>query len=146
MIARRKLLIGALVTLCGLALIGCFKKEEGRVENITDSSPLPLKMTALSGIQGNDRLNARCIFTGDAAWLLMEISVRTENPPSLAFGRYKWQREGRVVEGAVRAESITFLGGQSDTPSLGGRFNLLAAEGQTTHRVILPVSPVKLTK
>lgn len=45
-----------------------------------------------------------------------------------------------MLEGVVTDRSVTFLGGQSDRPSLGGVFDLLSAEGTPIYRVTVPTA------
>jgi hypothetical protein len=48
-------------------------------------------------------------------------------PVRLETGDYVWQRAGAPqIQGSIRAENVTFLGGQDGPPSLGGSFQLIA--------------------
>jgi len=62
--------------------------------------------------------------------------------PTPALGEARWSVDGQnASEGTVRSESVRFLGGQGEGPSLGGRF-LLEEDGNPRFRVVLPVRPV----
>ena len=73
----------------------------------------------------------------------MDLLFRIGVPTRLESGQYRWERHDEVLEGLVRASSVTFLGGQSDNPNLGGVFQLLSASGDPIYRVTLPTSEVK---
>ncbi|MBH31800.1 MAG: hypothetical protein CMG71_07415 [Candidatus Marinimicrobia bacterium] len=75
---------------------------------------------------------------GERVQLNLEIVY---NPtPILRSG--SWQVDGKQSgSGNVMAKSIRFLGGQGDSPSLGGRFEL--KEGSRSRfRVVVPLRPV----
>jgi hypothetical protein len=46
-------------------------------------------------------------------------------------------------QGTVRQRSVTFLGGQSGPPSIGGRFDLLGPDGQPMYRIDIPTQPLQ---
>lgn len=63
--------------------------------------------------------------------------------PTPALGEGRWEIDGENANrGAVRAESVRFLGGQGQGPSLGGRF-LLEGDDAPQFRVVLPLRPVR---
>jgi hypothetical protein len=62
--------------------------------------------------------------------------------PTPALGDGRWDVDGENASaGSLRAESVRFLGGQGEGPSLGGRF-LLEEEGAPRFRVVLPLRPL----
>jgi hypothetical protein len=64
----------------------------------------------------------------------------TVSPPThLASGTWS----GLGGEGSVRERSVTFLGGQSGPPSLGGQFDLIGSDNTLQYRVAIPLQPLK---
>ena len=63
------------------------------------------------------------------------------NPTPILRSGY-WHLDGtQYGSGNVQAKSIRFLGGQGDSPSLGGRFEL-KEDSRTRFRVVVPLRPV----
>ena len=106
----------------------CTGPTEARVEKIQGGTRtiLPDRMQSLTGMRDGDVLKARLAFASDGSELVMDMLFRIGVPTRLEAGRYQWQRKEGTIEGPVGAESVTFLGGQSDGPSLGGAFVLLS--------------------
>ena len=72
--------------------------------------------------------------------LRIELEVVYDPEPSLGSGH--WTLDGgQTGAGDVMAESLRFLGGQGEGPSLGGRFRL-DEDGDPRFRVFLPLRPV----
>ena len=126
-----------------LALSACAGPAEPRLEGWADGSYRPLAVTAyeVDGKRDGDVTRAVSTFTlegGDR--LRLELEVAYNPAPVLRAGR--WSLDGaRPEAGEVAAESLTFLGGQAEGPSLGGRFRLDAAGGPR-FRAVLPLRPV----
>ena len=63
------------------------------------------------------------------------------NPTPILRSGY-WHIDGKQSgSGNVQAKSIRFLGGQGDSPSLGGRFEL-KEDSRSRFRVVVPLRPV----
>ena len=76
--------------------------------------------------------------------LLLDLKVDYDPQPVLGEG--KWRLEGdRADSGEVIAEALKFLGGQSEGPSIGGRFRLQGND-RLRFRVVLPLRPVEESK
>jgi hypothetical protein len=122
----------------------CTRPVEARVEKIEGSMQrvLPDRMQSLTGVRDGDVLKARLAFASDGSELVMDMLFRIGVPTRLETGRYRWQRKEGTIEGPVEAESVTFLGGQSDGPSLGGDFLLLSSNGVRLYKVIVPTTIV----
>jgi hypothetical protein len=43
----------------------------------------------------------------------------------------------------VRQRSVTFLGGQSGSPSIGGRFDLIGTDNRPQYRVTIPLQELR---
>lgn len=70
----------------------------------------------------------------------LQVALRfTVTPPTkLELGTWS----GFGTEGTVIERSVTFLGGQSGPPSIGGRFDLAASDGRPLFRINIPVQPL----
>jgi hypothetical protein len=72
----------------------------------------------------------------------VRVSFEIVYNPTPALGNASWSADGENAgAGTVRSESVRFLGGQGEGPSLGGRF-LLESDGAARFRVVLPLRPV----
>jgi len=125
----------------------CRNIEEARIENLQEESKLTdYEMISLTGRRDGDRLPAQLVFEASTSNLRMDLLFRIGVPTRLESGQYHWERQDEVLEGLVRASSVTFLGGQSDNPNLGGVFQLLSASGDPIYKVTLPTSEVQRPK
>ncbi len=122
----------------------CRNIEEARIENLQEESTLTdYQMISLAGRRDGDRLPVRLVFEAPSSNLRLDLLFRIGVPTRLESGQYHWERQDEVLEGRVRASSVTFLGGQSDNPNLGGVFQLLSTSGDPIYQVTLPTSEVK---
>jgi len=97
----------------------CRNIEEATIENLREKSTLTdYLMTSLEGRRDGDRLPVRLVFEAPSSNLRMDLLFRIGVPTRLESGQYHWERQDEVLEGRVRASSVTFLGGQSDNLSL----------------------------
>ncbi len=73
----------------------------------------------------------------------MNLHFRIGVPTRLESDQYDWKQDDEILGGGrVRVHSVTFLGGQSDHPNLGGVFELLSTGGGAIYKVTLPTSEV----
>ena len=122
----------------------CQNIEEATIENLQEESTLAdYQMISLTGRRDGDRLPVQLVFEGSSSSLRMDLLFRIGVPTRLESGQYHWERQDEVLQGFVRASSVTFLGGQSDNPNLGGVFQLFSASGVPIYKVTLPTSEVK---
>ncbi len=84
------------------------------------------------------------VFFSDSAGntLQLDLQLAIGVPTTLQAGSYRLHREGRQESGSVRSRSVTFLGGQSDWPNLGGTFELLQ-DGAMKYLVRFDPTPVE---
>jgi hypothetical protein len=137
---RLSLLVGSAF----LLLSSCRNIEEATIENLQEKSTLTdYQMISLEGRRDGDRLPVRLVFEAPSSNLRLDLLFRIGVPTRLESGQYQWERQDEVLEGPVRASSVTFLGGQSDNPNLGGVFQLLSVSGEPIYQVRLPTSEVK---
>jgi len=122
----------------------CRNIEEATIENLQEKSTLTdYRMITLEGRRDGDRLPVRLVFEAPSSNLRMDLLFRIGVPTRLESGQYHWEGQDEVLGGPVRASSVTFLGGQSDNPNLGGVFQLLSASGDPIYQVRLPTTEVK---
>ena len=137
---RLSLLIGSAFFL----LSSCRNIEEATIENLQEESTLTdYQMISLEGRRDGDRLPVRLVFEAPSSNLRLDLLFRIGVATRLESGQYHWEGQDEVLGGPVRASSVTFLGGQSDNPNLGGVFQLLSASGEPIYKVTLPTSEVK---
>jgi hypothetical protein len=134
MTRRLTLLLAILAMLAG----ACADTKSPRLESWQHGEWTPLSIDAyrITGKRDGAQTDAAAIFTlQDERELRLELTVVYNPTPSLGSGRWQLGDEA----GIVVAESIKFLGGQGQGPSLGGRFRLDEEDGHPRFRVTLPV-------
>ena len=134
---RRSLLIIAFA-----AGIGCGRPVAAGIESLRDGHLNSYRLNSVTGARDGDTLQAAVIFKADASMLKMGLLFRLGIPTRLEAGRYRWQQGDKIVEGSIRERSVTFLGGQSGRPSIGGTFELLSPDGEPLYKVTLPTTEV----
>jgi len=127
-----------------LALLGgCTGNTEPQLEVWEDGHwrPHALSTYEIAGERDGASTRAVAILTMESGERLrLELVVVYDPTPALGSGRWNIDGAGNGA-GDVRAESLKFLGGQGEGPSLGGRF-LLHENGTPRFRVTLPLRPV----
>lgn len=128
-----------------LALVASCSRGGGpRVEAYTDGSYQPVEVAGydVAGKRDGSTTRATATFTlADGERLVVELDIVYNPTPALGDGR--WRLEGPApASGKVHSESVKFLGGQGQGPSLGGRFRL-EEQGVPRFRVVLPPRPVE---
>ncbi len=131
-----------------LSLGGCGEENTAIVVALTgdQSTPLPLRLTSLTGMRADYLVKAAMHFAvspqqpsaSAATQLVVHIVLRVGIPTTFESGRYELVWEGVRHAGRVTAPSLTFLGGQGGNPSIGGTFLLQSASGASAYRLTLP--------
>ena len=128
--------------LCVLFL-SCGGPQQARIESIQDDKQLrSLHQISLVGVRDGDILYARLILSSSSLRLHMKMRFRIGMPTRLEDGNYLLEEEHEIAKGSITASSVTFLGGQSDRPHLGGVFRLLSSQGVPIYKVTVPTSEV----
>lgn len=147
---RSRSIGSAACLLCAVALaVACGQpaRDEAGIEFLHNGEYQALALTSyeISGARDGATTTAVALFTlDDGERIRVNLEVSYNPTPVLASG--SWQREGSESEGGdVRDESLTFLGGQGSSPSVGGRFRL-ESDGVTKYRVTMPVQTLERTK
>ena len=131
-----------LLVLLAMLYTGCGPGEL-KIETLPQGSLLAgYRVESVSGVRDGDRLEARVLLVAGSDTLEMEMRFRICVPTRLERGRYRWSQRGGTKEGPVSEKSVTFLGGQSDRPNLGGVFELGSPDGVPQYRVRLPTVEV----
>ena len=137
-----------LLALVVLSLGSCGQENTATIVALTgdQSTPLPLRLTSLTGMRADYLIKAAMHFTvspqqpsaSAATQLVVHIVLRVGIPTTFESGRYELVWEGEPHAGRVTAPSLTFLGGQGGNPSIGGTFLLHSASGASAYRITLP--------
>jgi hypothetical protein len=122
-----------------LILAAC-ANEEYSFERIDGENRivLPLKFDTLSGVRDGETVRAAVRFrnAGDSAEI--DLVLHLGPPAQCTSGTYHVSIDGATRDGPVTCNSLTFLGGQADQPSIGGTFTLNDANGVALYRVTFP--------
>ncbi len=128
----------ALLTLLMMCGSGC-GPDELKIETLPQREALEgYRVESVSGVRDGDKLEARVLLAAGPDSLEMQLRFRIGVPTRLQSGHYWWIQKGVKREGNVTERSVTFLGGQSDRPNLGGVFELHSADRIPRYRVRLP--------
>jgi len=124
------------VILC-LLLVGCARSDRPVLQDLLGREDLSIfKLQGVGGVRDGDRMAAQVLVSDSSSILMLDLHFAIGSPTTLASGNWRWSRPGRLLNGAVTARSVTFLGGQDGPPSIGGTFDLSGS----SYRVNLPLS------
>jgi hypothetical protein len=124
-------LMGAVVLAsCGPAPPPPVEAIGSGVENV---SRFVLK--GVNGTRDGERLDVRAVYADGGRNLDVRLHVSVTPPAKLVSGTWSGLGGG----GEVRERSLTFLGGQSSAPSVGGRFDLLGPDQRPLYRITIPL-------
>lgn len=96
-------------------------------------------LTSLKGNRDGDRLDVRAVYGDGSRQLTVDLHFLVTPPTRLESGTWS----GLAGEGGALERSVTFLGGQSGPPSIGGRFDLAGPDARTLYRITIPLQPLK---
>jgi hypothetical protein len=124
---------------CFASFIGC-ARPPAPVEDPNGSRDVSrFSLTDIRGTRDGERLIVRAIYGDGTRELALDLHFKVGVPTKLQAGTWS----GLGANGIVRERSVTFLGGQSGPPSIGGRFDLLGPGGRLEYRINIPVQPVE---
>ena len=98
-------------------------------------------LTSLKGTRNGERVAVQAVYRAGSRSLTVDLLFRLT--PQAKLERGTWA--GLAGEGSVQERSVTFLGGQSGPPSIGGRFDLIGSGDKAIYRVTIPLQPLKDT-
>jgi hypothetical protein len=124
-----------------VALVGCAGDEHPTVMRLVGSSPGISEVTGWSLDGSRDGARTRATATFDLAGgrqLEVRLLLAYDPRPVLAEGTWKLDGES----GRVHAESVRFVGGQGEGPSVGGDYVLVDDRNLPRYRVQIPLTPI----
>jgi hypothetical protein len=130
---------------CALLLLAaCGGPPHPAIADLTGRENLSFfNLASIRGARDGDSLQAQAMFTDSSSILTIEMRFRIGSPTTLSAGTWQWTRNNRRTEGTLAARSVTFLGGQSGPPSIGGTFDLTGPDGSARYRVTIPVTELR---
>ncbi len=141
----KSVLTGLLLALAAAGGLACSPRLQPGVYNADSQTPLAYELREIRGVRDGDRMEAAVEFTHpDGSTLSLRLHLAIGVPTSLRTGTYRRSGTEAIESGEVRARSLTFLGGQSDWPNVGGSFELLN-QGRIRYLVRFPPTPVNPT-
>jgi hypothetical protein len=133
--ALSALAVGGLVI-----LTGCGSQPSDPVENLGGPHAVSnFVLRSLRGTRDGERLNVRTLYSDGSQHLSVRLQFKVTPPARLESGAWT----GLGGEGNVRERSVTFLGGQSGPPSIGGRFDLIGLDNRPLYRITIPLQELK---
>jgi hypothetical protein len=130
----------AVALTCLSIVAGCGSAPRKSVERLGgtyDVSAFALR--SFKGTRDGENLQVQALFGDGTETLLVRLQVNVTPPARLTSGTWS----GIGSEGAVQQRSVTFLGGQSSAPSLGGRFDLIGPDDRPLYRINIPLQEIK---
>jgi hypothetical protein len=123
-----------------MVLLGCGHADRNPLQDPSGHEDLSgFKIQSMRGLRDGDRLAAQVLISDSSSILTLDLHFAIGSPTTLQSGTWRWSRPGRLLDGAVSARSVTFLGGQDGPPSIGGTFDLTASDG-SMYRATLPLT------
>ena len=123
-----------------LILTGCASNPGKPVEDLGGTQDVSaFVLRSLAGTRDGERLEVRAVYGDSSQTLTVHLQFNVTPPARLTSG--KWS--GLTGEGEVRQRAVTFLGGQSGPPSIGGRFDLIGQGNRPLYRVTIPLQELK---
>ena len=129
-----------LTVLSFLLAIDCSRQSPQAVEDLGGGQNISnFGLTALNGTRDGERLDVRASYGDGSRALTVALQFKIDPQANLQTGTWS----GLGSQGSVKALSVTFLGGQSGPPSIGGRFDLIGTDGKPQYRITIPLQPLK---
>ena len=131
----------AWLVLSALLLTGCRGRDAQPVQKLGGGQDVSrFTLTSVRGTRDGDRLDVRAVFgDGGSASIGVDMHFIVGVPTHLESGTWS----GLDGAGGIREQSVTFLGGQSGPPSIGGRFVLIGPDSSARYRVTIPLQELK---
>jgi hypothetical protein len=121
-------------------LTGCSgSKPTNPVESLSGEDTSAFVLQSLKGTRDGETLRVQAMYATGAKSLRVDMQFRVTPPTRLQSGTWS----GPAGEGTVSERSVTFLGGQSAAPSIGGKFDLIGPAGQALYRITIPLQELK---
>jgi hypothetical protein len=132
---------GIVFALAGLLIFaGCKSEPSKPVENLAGTHDVSAYvLRSLTGTRDGERLEVQALYGDGSQSMMVRLHFNVTPPARLVAGTWT----GAVGSGEVRQRSVTFLGGQSAAPSIGGRFDLVGSDGRPLYRVTIPLQELR---
>jgi hypothetical protein len=136
----------ALLLAATLTLLACQNASNLTIRRNRDGQTLSTyRLKSLTGIRDGDNLGTELVVGDKDGTLTMQMRFKIGVPPKLESGTYVWQQPGAPqTQGTVKADAVIFQGGQNEGPTVGGTFELVAANDVSLYQVKLPATHVDL--
>ena len=123
--------------------VGCVNNDKPKFEELVDDLFVPRIISNYTTYGVRDGALTQAYITyefEDYKSIELKLEVTYNPTPILSSGYWKIL-DGDSIGGDIRANSLKFLGGQAEAPSLGGTFEL-NENFQTRFKVIVPLRPI----
>src|SRR4051812_43131619 len=111
----------AFAALSAVLLIACGSQQMKPVEDLSGTrDAADFALTSLKGTRDGEHVAVQAVYGAGSRSLTVHLLFKLT--PQAKLERGTWA--GLAGEGSVQERSVTFLGGQSGPPSIGGRFDL----------------------
>jgi len=104
------------------------------------SGALPLKLAGFYGLRDGATVKAEANFVDGNDTVVMNIVLFLRPPAEFQSGTYQASIGGKMTSGDVECPSLTFQGGQTALPNVGGLFILKDADNRPLYRVRIPAT------
>ena len=104
---------------------------------------LPLKLDGFYGLRDGASVNVEARFVDGRDLVTMNISLYLRPPAEFRSGTYQAMIGGKMTTGQVECPSLTFQGGQTALPTVGGLYILRDDQNRPVYRVRIPTTPLK---
>ena len=133
---NRIIILFVLVSMLGCGNTGYqFERVDGGQAIATN-----LKFDGIYGKRDGANVNAEARFTDGADQVTMDILVYLRPPAEFQSGSYTANIGGEMTSGGVDCPSLTFQGGQTALPTVGGTFILKDEQNRPRYRVRIPAT------
>jgi hypothetical protein len=119
---------------------GCRSEPSKPVEGLGGTYDVSaFVLSSLTGARDGERLEVHAMYGDGSESMMVRLHFNVTPPARLVSGTWT----GVAGSGEVRQRSVTFLGGQSAAPSIGGRFDLVEPGGRPLYRVTIPLQELR---
>ena len=127
-----------------MSMLGCANTDY-RFEHIEGdkSTELPLKFDGIYGVRDGALVTAEARFNDGADTVSVNMVLFLRPPAEFRSGTYQGVLGGKTISWSVECPSLTFLGGQTALPDVGGLFILKDEQGRPAFRVRIPATTLK---
>ena len=101
---------------------------------------VPLKFDGLYGVRDGATVSAEARLIDGDDLVTININLYLRPPAEFRFGTYEATIGGKTTSGIVECPSLTFLGGQTAQPNVGGVFILKDEQNRPAYRVRIPAT------